>query len=347
MLATPAHVPGFPLAGDLMHPTLVPPTIEDVRAARRTIAAHLPPTPLLRSWKLSQRLGCDYYIKCESFQPVGAFKVRGGVNLVAGLSADERRAGLVAASTGNHGQSVAFAGRLFDVPVVIYVPAEGANPLKVAAMEALGAEVRRHGRDFDEAREECERAAQRSGYRYVHSANEPLHVAGVGTVALEILDELPAPDIVLVPVGGGSGAAGDGIVLRELSPGTRLIGVQSEAAPGAYRAWKSGTLQPCERMDTPHEGLATRVPFELTTGILRDVLSDFLLVSDRDIDRAVRLLAEDAKLVAEGAGAAALAGAIALGDEVRGKKVVGILSGGNLPLDRLAAVLAPRSPASP
>jgi threonine dehydratase len=330
-----------------MHPTLVPPTLDDVRAAQRTLAAYLPPTPLLRSWKLSERLGCDYYIKCENLQPVGAFKVRGGINLVAALSPEERRAGLVAASTGNHGQSIAFAGRLFDVPVVIYVPAVGTNPLKVAAMERLGAEVRRHGRDFDEAREECEREAGRFGYRYVHSANEPLHVAGVGTVALEILEALPEPDVVLVPVGGGSGAAGDGTVLRELSPATELIGVQSEAAPGAYRAWESGILEPCARMETDHEGLATRVPFELTTAILRDVLADFLLVSDQEIDRAVRLLAEDAKLIAEGAGAAALAGAIAMGERIRGKKVVGVLSGGNLPMDRLAAALAPQSRASP
>jgi threonine dehydratase len=322
-----------------MTPSLVPPTLDDVRAARNAIAPFLPPTPLLHSWALSERLGCDYYIKCESLQPVGAFKVRGGVNLVAGLTDAERRAGLVAASTGNHGQSVAFAGRLFGVRVVIYVPAEGANPLKVAAMERMGAEVRRHGRDFDEAREECEREADRAGLRYVHSANEPLHVAGVATVALEILDELPHPDVLIVPVGGGSGAAGHGIVLRELNPTTELIGVQSEAAPGVFEAWRDGTLTPCDRMATRHEGLATRVPFELTLRILRDTLSDFVLVSDHDIDHAIRALAADARLVAEGAGAAALAGALALGDRIRGRKVVGVLSGGNMPADRLSGVL--------
>jgi threonine dehydratase len=322
-----------------MTPSLVSPTLDDVRAARDAIGPFLPRTPLLHSWALSERLGCDYYIKCESLQPVGAFKVRGGVNLVAGLSEAERRAGLVAASTGNHGQSVAFAGRLFGVRVVIYVPAEGANPLKVAAMERMGAEVRRHGRDFDEAREECEREADRAGLRYVHSANEPLHVAGVATVALEILEELPHPDVLLVPVGGGSGAAGHGIVLRELSPTTELIGVQSAAAPGVFEAWRDGTLSPCDRMATRHEGLATRVPFELTLRILRDTLSDFVLVSDHDIDHAIRSLAADARLVAEGAGAAALAGALALGDRIRGRKVVGVLSGGNMPLDRLSGVL--------
>jgi threonine dehydratase len=312
-----------------MFPSTTPPTLDDVLAARDTIAPYLPPTPLVRSWKISERLGCDYYIKCESLQPIGAFKVRGGVNLGAGLSAEERRAGLVAASTGNHGQSVAFAGRLFGVRVIIYVPAVDANPAKIAAMERLGAEVRRHGRDFDEAREECEREARRAGLRYVHSANEPAHVAGVATVALEILEQLPDPDVVLVPVGGGSGAAGHGIVLRAMSPGTRLVGVQSEAAPGVHDAWRAGHLDPSPRMETRHEGLATRVPFQLTMAVLRETLADFILVPDDAIDYAIRVLAEDAKLVAEGAGAASLAGAIALGDALRGKRVVGVLSGGN------------------
>jgi len=318
-----------------MNPSLVPPTLDDVVAARAAIRPHLDPTPLVRSWKLSLRLDCDYYIKCENLQPVGAFKVRGGINLVASLDATERRAGLVAASTGNHGQSLAFAGRLFGVRVIIYVPAEGANPLKVQAMERLGAEVRRHGRDFDEAREECEREAARQGHRYVHSANEPAHVAGVATVALEILEALPDTQTLIVPVGGGSGAAGNGLVVRALRPQTELIGVQSEAAPGVQRAWLAGSLDPCDRMETEHEGLATRVPFELTMAMLRDTLSDFVLVSDAEIRTAIRLLAEEAKLVAEGAGAASLAAALRLRDRIRGKTVVGVLSGGNLPLDRL------------
>jgi threonine dehydratase len=322
-----------------MHTTWGSPTLDDVLAARQTITPHLPPTPLVRAGSISRRLDCDYYIKCESLQPTGAFKVRGGINLVAVLEPAERRAGLVAASTGNHGQSVAYAGRLFHVPVIIYVPAEGTNPLKVRAMESMGAEVRRFGKDFDEAREECERVARRDGHRYVHSANEPLHVAGVGTVALEILEQLPDPDVVIVPVGGGSGAAGDGIVLRELRPETRMVGVQSRAAPGVHTAWSTGSMEPCHTMRTEHEGLATRVPFELTTRILRQNLADFLLVPDHAITGAIRTLAEDARLVAEGAGAAALAGAMALGDSIRGKKVVGILSGGNIPLDRLARIL--------
>lgn len=323
-----------------MDSRLEPPTLADIRKAARTIAPHLPPTPLVRSPGLSELLGCDYWIKCENLQPVGAFKVRGGVNLAANLSAEEREAGLVAASTGNHGQSVAWAGRLFGIRVIIYAPAENSNPLKVAAMERFGAEVRLEGRDFDEAREACEAEVEREGLRYVHSANEPLHVAGVGTVALEVVDALPELDVMLVPVGGGSGAAGDGVVFRELRPDAELIGVQSASAPAAQVAWREGHLRPHRRMETPHEGLATRVPFELTMGILRETLSDFVVVEDAAIDRAVRLLAEHGRLVAEGAGAASLAGAFALKERLEGRTVVGVLSGGNIPPQRLARVLA-------
>jgi threonine dehydratase len=322
-----------------MDHVLSPPTLTEVQAARETIAAHLQPTPLVFSELLSERLGCEYWIKCENLQPVGAFKVRGGVNLTAHLPAREREAGVVAASTGNHGQSLAWAGRRFGVPVTIFVPAEQTNPLKVQAMERLGARVRRVGRDFDEAREACEAEAERSGARYVHSANEPRLVAGVGTMALETLDTLPDVDVILVPVGGGSGAAGHGVVLRELAPRVELIGVQSAEAPGVERAWRTGSLEPHPRMESVHEGLATRVPFALTLELLRETLSDFIVVPDREIDRAVALLAREAKLVAEGAGAASLAAALRLRERLARRKVVGVLSGGNLPLERLRELL--------
>jgi threonine dehydratase len=318
------------------------PSFEDIVAARVLVSRHLPKTPLVRVWALSRLLDCDYYAKCENFQPVGAFKVRGGVNLVGTLNDDEKRRGVISASTGNHGQSIAFAGRLFGVPVVIYAPAENANPLKLQAMRNLGAEVRQHGRNFDEAREEVERVAAREGFRYIHSANEPKLIAGVGTMGLEIFEDLPRPDVVIVPIGAGSGACGIGLVARHLGPHTRVIGVQSDRAPAMWHAWKERHLKPHPMMATVHEGLATRVPFELTTTILWDVLDDFILVGDDAINAAIRLLAEHAKLVVEGAGAAALAGALKMGEQLRGKRVVGIVSGGNIPLDRFAAVLAGR-----
>lgn len=316
------------------------PTFEDIAAARPLVSRHLPKTPLLRVAALSERLGCDYYAKCENCQPVGAFKVRGGVNLVGTLSPDEKRAGVISASTGNHGQSVAFAGRLFGVRVIIYAPAENVNPLKLQAMRDLGAEVRLHGRNFDEAREEVERVAAREGLRYIHSANEPKLIAGVGTMALEIFEDLPEPDAIIVPVGAGSGACGNGIVAKTLRPQTRVIGVQSDRAPAVWHAWKERHLKPWPTMQTAHEGLGTRVPFELTTTLLWDVLDDFILVSDEEINEAICLLARYAKQVAEGAGAASLAAALRLHDHFLGKKVVGILSGGNIPLDRYAAILA-------
>ncbi|HEU4713714.1 MAG TPA: pyridoxal-phosphate dependent enzyme [Pyrinomonadaceae bacterium] len=206
-----------------------PPTFEDIVAARSFIQPYLPKTPLVRSEKLSQQLGCEFYVKLENLQPVGAFKVRGGVNLVGTL--DQQKVTLVAASTGNHGQSIAFAGRLFNKRVIIYAPAENVNEMKMQAMRNLGAEVRLHGRDFDEARLETERVAAAEGFRYIHSANEPKLIAGVGTMGLEIFEDLPNVDVIIAPAGGGSCASGNCIVAKHLNPETRVIAVQSELAP--------------------------------------------------------------------------------------------------------------------
>lgn len=315
------------------------PTFEDILAAREFIAPYLPKTPLIRVHALSELLECDYYAKLENLQPVGAFKVRGGVNLVRTLSDDERRRGLVSASTGNHGQSIAYGGRLFASRVVIYAPAENINESKMRAMRELGAEVRLHGTDFDEARQACERAAHEEGFRYIHSANETKLIAGVGTMGLEIFEDLPDVDVIIAPAGGGSCASGNCIVANALNPNVRVIAVQSDAAPAMWHAWRNRNLEPHPTMNTEHEGLATRVPFELTNKILWDLLSDFVLASDAEINGAVKLLALHAKQVTEGAGAASLAGALKIRDELRGKKVVGILSGGNLPLARFASLI--------
>lgn len=318
---------------------MIQPTFEDIVAAREFIAPYLPKTPLLRVNAISEQLGCDYYAKLENLQPTGAFKVRGGVNLVGTASDEERRLGLVAASTGNHGQSVAYAGRLFSSRVIIYSPAENTNQSKMQAMRNLGAEVRLHGRDFDEARQECERVAQEEGFRYVHSANEPKLIAGVGTIGLEIFEDLADVDVIIVPAGGGSCASGNCIVARELNPNVRVIAVQSEAAPAMWHAWRNRSLEPHPLMQTEHEGLATRVPFEMTSKIIWELISDFVLVTDAEINEAIKLLARHAKQVVEGAGAASLAAAVKLRDDLRGKKVVGVVSGGNLPLERFAALM--------
>ena len=316
------------------------PEYDDVLRARDFIAPYLPPTRLVHSWPLSQLLGCEYHLKCENFQPVGAFKVRGGVNLVGNLDAAAQSAGVISASTGNHGQSIAFAGRLFKVPVIIYGPAHNANPLKNEVMRQLGADVRQHGRDFDEARLEVERVARQEGYRYVHSANESMLIAGVGTMGLEIFEALPQVDAIVVPVGAGSGVCGNALVARQLKPEVEIIGVQSAQAPACWTAWKERRLDVEAESQTRQEGLATRVPFEMTLSLMWDLLDDFILVGDEEIDEAVRLLARHAHVVAEGAGAAALAGAVKLRQRLQGKNVVSIVSGGNIPLPRYAAVLS-------
>lgn len=315
------------------------PTFADVVAAREFIAPYLPKTPLVRIRALSEMLDCDYYAKLENLQPVGAFKVRGGVNIIGTASDDERQRGLIACSTGNHGQSLAYAGRLFSTRVIIYVPAENTNQMKVQVMRDLGAEVRLHGRDFDEARQECERVAAAEGFRYVHSANEPALISGVGTIGLEIFEDLVEVDVIIVPAGGGSCASGNCLVANELNPNVRVIAVQSEGAPAMWHAWRNHSLEPYPTMKTEHEGLATRVPFEMTNKILWELLSDFVLVTDSEINEAVKLLARHAKQVTEGSGAASLAATIKLRETLRGKKVVGVVSGGNLPLERFAELI--------
>ncbi len=318
---------------------MLPVTFDDIVAARQFISPYLPKTPLVRLSKISDQLGCDYYAKLENLQPIGAFKVRGGVNLVGTASDEEKRNGIVSASTGNHGQSIAYGGRLFNTRVIIYAPAENVNEAKMQAMRDLGAEVRLEGRDFDEARLECERIAREEGMRYVHSADEPKLIAGVGTLSLEIFEDLPDVDVILAPAGGGSCASGNCIVASRVKPDVKVIAVQSDAAPAMWHAWKNRRLDPYPTMTTEHEGLATRVPFEMTNKILWKLLSDFILVSDEEINDAIRLLAHNGKQVAEGAGAASLAAAFKLRDQLRGKKVVGILTGGNIPAERLTRVL--------
>jgi threonine dehydratase len=318
------------------------PTLDDVLEARSRIAPHLRPTPLYRYASLDELLDTAIFVKHENHQPVGAFKVRGGVNLISQLTADERERGVITASTGNHGQSIAYAARLFGVRATICIP-ENANPVKVASMRGLGAELIPHGRDFDDAREQCEQLAEDHGYRYVHSGNEPLLIAGVGTETLEILEEEPQIDAIIVPIGGGSGAAGACVVTKATNPSIKVIGVQSEAAPAAFRSWEERRLVE-DRMETFAEGLATRTAFELPQRILWESLDDFVLVSDDEIRSAQALAIEATRNLVEAAGAASVAAALRLREQLAGQRVALILSGGNASREQLLDVLG-REPA--
>jgi threonine dehydratase len=214
------------------------------------------------------------------------------------------------------------------------------NPDKLAAMRALGAEIIEHGRDYDEAREYCEKLRQTEGLRYVHSANEPDLIAGVGTYALEIFDELPDPDVILVPIGLGTGICGTALVAAARRPATQVIGVQSELAPAVTLSWRQKGWIETDPPRTFAEGLATRVPAALTLELIRKHVHDILLVSDDELREAIRLLLRVTHNLAEGAGAAATAAALRLRDRLAGRTVVGILSGGNLDLRELRAILA-------
>ncbi len=314
------------------------PTFSDVLKARRAIAPYLSKTPLLHHPSLSRMLGFEAYVKHENVQPTGVFKIRGGINLISNLSPEEKERGVITASTGNHGQSIAMASKMFDVKAKICVPV-GSNPDKLDAIRGYGAEIVEWGREFDDARQNAERIAKEQGLRYIHSANEPLLIAGVGTIGLEILEDLPDVDVVIVPVGAGSGASGISTVLKAAAPDVEIIAVQAEVAPSIYLSWKSGNIESTESAPTMADGLATRRAFRLTLDILRDLLDDFILVSEEEIKDAIRLYVEKTHTIAEGAGAAPLAAAIKIKDRLKEKKVVMVLSGGNLTAEMLREIL--------
>ena len=313
------------------------PDFHDVLRAQRQIRPFLPRTPLHRYPALDALVGASVYVKHENYQPVGAFKVRGGVNLVSQLSPAERACGVIAASTGNHGQSVAYAARLFGVTARIVVP-QGANPGKVAAMRGMGAEVIVHGATFDEARLHCEALAQDHGYRYVHSGDEPLLIAGVATEILEMLEDEPELQVLIVPVGGGSGAAGACIVARAINPAIRVVGVQSEASPAAYTSWRQRQCVAAPNR-TIAEGLSTGTAFALPQAILWQTLDDFVLVRDAELLQAIVWMVERAHTLAEGAGAAPLAAAYRLRDALADQKIGVVCSGGNITVEQLRQAL--------
>jgi threonine dehydratase len=259
------------------------------------------------------------------------------VNLVSRLPEEFHDPGLIAASTGNHGQSVAYAGREFGVPVVVAVP-EDANPDKVAAMEALGARVEHHGDDYDDAREWAESLAAERGYRYVHSANEPRLIAGVGTAGLEVLEDRPEVDTLVCPIGGGSSAAGYCLTVGAVG-GADVVGVQAAGADAMYRGFHEGHLDPQESVTTTAEGIASRVPFALTMAVLRDRLHDMRRVTDDAIRDAMALCFREDHLIVEGASAAAVAAALEMGERLAGQTVVLQLSGRNVEAEKFRRVV--------
>jgi threonine dehydratase len=315
------------------------PSFADVLAAAPIVGRFLRPTPLIEWPALSDAFGFRFYLKHENHNPTTAFKVRGGLYLVSRLSAEQKEAGVLAYTSGNHGQSLAYACRHFGVRCVLVVPLQ-ANPDKIAAMRGLGAELIERGRDVDEAHAHCAEIRRREGLHYIHAANEPDLIAGVGTYALEIFDQLPDPDAILVPVGLGSGICGTGLVAAERHPETRVIGVQAEGAPAVTLSWRANQAVETGAPQTFAEGMATRVPASMTLELMRRVVHEMVLVSDAALREAIVRLLRATHNLAEGAGAASTAAAWQLRERFAGKKVVGVLSGGNLDLRELNRILS-------
>ena len=316
---------------------MVPPTYEDILAARPRVYAHMRPSPLLKHPLLDEWIGCSAWIKHENHNPTGSFKIRGGLNLVAQMSEEETRRGVICASTGNHGQSVAMACRLHGVRCRIVVPV-GNNVDKTAAMRSLGAEVEEHGRDFDEAREFVEDIAAREGARYVHNANEPQLISGVATYAVEVFEEQPDVDYIFVPIGGGSGAAGCGIVRGAIGSHAKVVGVQAARADAFARSWR-GPVRVEGRADTFAEGIATRTTFDLTFTILKAVLDEVVTLDEPELEAGLSAAIRCTHNLAEGAGAAALAAARKM-NLPADARVVCVMSGGNADQRTLRRALA-------
>jgi threonine dehydratase len=315
-----------------------PPTLNDVYQARERVAPHVPRTPLLRHPLLDEATGLSIWVKHENHNPTCAFKVRGGLNLVGAMTAEERARGIVTASTGNHGQSIGLASRIYGVKCVVFVP-EANNPEKNAAMRAYGAVVEEGGKDFDEARERCEQRAQETGARYVHSADEPLLIAGVGTYALEVFEDLPNADVIFVALGGGSGACGLITVRNALGAKAKIIAVGAEKADAVYRSWRGPSRVVGTSANTFAEGVATRVSFDLPFSIYKDNLEDFVLLSEEELAAGVRMVLKTTHNLAEGAGAAAIAAAYKMRDSLAGQRVVCVMSGGNIDAAKLKWIL--------
>ncbi|MGK5678607.1 threonine ammonia-lyase [Actinoplanes sp. URMC 104] len=307
-------------------------TYASVRAAADTLARHLPPTPMWSYPVLDAAVGATVLVKHENTQPIGAFKVRGALNL---LSCSPGR-GTVTYSTGNHAQAMAYASHLFGVPCTVVMPA-AANPAKAEAVRAWGADVVLTGATLADAEQHAVALAERTGHRLVSPGDTPELLAGVGTLYAEVLTARPDLSAVIVPVGSGTGAAAAAVVARELAPTCEVIAVQSAASPAAHDSWRSGELT-TRPNGTRVEGLATGRGYDLPQQILRKHLSDFLLVTDDQIASAQRLLATAAHTLAEGAGAAALAAVMAHGERFAGRTVAVVCTGGNASPRELAAL---------
>jgi threonine dehydratase len=311
--------------------TTLPIAFDDVCQARQRLAPHLTPTPFRRHPLLDEATGLRLLVKHENHQPTGSFKIRNGLSLMTALLPDERARGVVAASTGNHGQGIAYGAALVGAQATICVP-RGNNPEKNAAMRAWGATVVEEGRDYDESVQAMMRIAKNEGRVVAHSTNDPRIIAGAGTMTLEILEQAKDEglDALVLAIGGGSQAVGALTVAKHLAPNLEVYGVQAAGAPAQYDAWCARSPRTTEHAHTFAEGVATRTTYELTFPALLEGLSDFITLTEAEIAEGVRMILATTHNVVEGAGAMGVMGARKLRDRLTGKRVAVVFCGGNL-----------------
>ncbi|HEY4216412.1 MAG TPA: threonine/serine dehydratase [Gemmatimonadaceae bacterium] len=318
-----------------------PITFDDVRAARERIAPYVQPTPLRAYPQLGELAGSGMQIfaKHENHQPTNSFKIRNGLSFMTALTPEERARGVVAASTGNHGQGIAFGGSLLGVSTTICVPA-GNNPEKNAAMRALGGTVVEEGRDYDEAVHVMQRLASEQGKVVAHSTNDPRIIAGAGTMTLEILEQQPSLDAIVIAIGGGSQAVGALTVAREVAPNVEVFGVQAAGASAIHDSWHVGKRLTTSQVDTFAEGVATRSTYDLTFPALKAGLAGFVTVTDAEIATSLRTILSVTHNLVEGAGAMGFAGLAKLRDRLAGKRVAIVFCGGNIDSSTLLRILS-------
>ena len=317
-----------------------PITIDDARDARERVAPYLPPTPFRYYPQLGAVVGgVDVFVKHENHQPTNSFKIRNGLSFMTALSEEERRRGVVAASTGNHGQGIAYGAGLLGVSAMICVP-KGNNPEKNAAMRALGATVVEEGRDYDEAVLEMLRLAAHEDRVVAHSTNDPRIIAGAATMTLEIVEQKPDLDALVIAVGGGSQAVGAMTVARAMAPQLQVFGVQAAGASAIHDSWHARTRVTTTRADTFAEGVATRTTYDLTFPALQAGLAGFVTVTDSEIAESMRTIVSMTHNLVEGAGAMGLAGLLKLKQRLAGRRVGVIFCGGNIDSGTLRRVLS-------
>lgn len=323
-----------------------PISFEDALAARDRIRPFLPVTALRHYRELDDLAGggIQVWVKHENHQPTNAFKVRNGLAVLTAMAESKRGRGVVAASRGNHGLGLAYAGFMLKTPVTICVP-EGNNPEKNGAMRGLGATVIEEGRDYDDAVGVAEKLVKSRGLRMVHATNERGVIAGAATLTMEMLEQEPSLDALVFAIGGGSQAVGAITVARALRPDLSIFGVQAAGAPAIHDSWHRRTAVETATADTLADGLATRKPYEMTFDALLQGLAGFVTVTDGEIAEAIRTLLKITHNLAEGAGAAGLAGLLRLRDVLKGRRVGVVLSGSNIDQATLKRVLAGALPA--